>query len=222
MLKRRLVIPPRVPAPHAGPTAQFLHDLLRDIGPPAVACAVLLAASFLPADTALRQVDAAGELIACMPAHNPPRVVAGSPERPGFDVELLREISARSGWRLTILPTDADASGVRAWGAPRAPCHILAGGIATSAAAHDVLDATPGRPPGGLAAIAGSDRPARGLTAAADREPIGFGFWRGQRTLRRHFERELARLVADGAVAELASAYGLAVAPPCPGPGRPC
>ena len=133
---------PSAPAPS---TAQRLRDFAVGIRPLAVIFALLTAVSFLPSDTALREVNAAGRVSVCMPPDYPPLVLATG-ERPGFDVELLQEVADRSGWRLAIVSNSAMGRDFnpRSWRVTRAQCRILAGGLALSPTTRSFLDTTSG------------------------------------------------------------------------------
>ncbi len=130
----------------ASPLFQTLRNLALGLRPLAVVFALLFAVSFLPADNALREVNAAGRISVCMPPDYPPLVIAGGGERPGFDVELLREVAARSGWRFSIATNQAMGRDFnpRSWRVTRAQCRILAGGLALSPTTRSFLDTTPG------------------------------------------------------------------------------
>ena len=67
-----------------------------------LAAAFLVAIQFLPPDTSLDEVRRAGALRACVPASAPP-LVTGRPDRPGLDIELLREVASGLGVSLQVV-----------------------------------------------------------------------------------------------------------------------
>lgn len=150
----------------AATLAPPIHGPLRNfatgIRPLAVIFALLFAVSFLPADNALREVNAAGRISACMPPDYPPLVIAGDRERPGFDVELIQAVAERSGWRLNIVSNSAMGRDFnpRAWRVTRAQCRILAGGLALSPLTRSFLDSTPGHLRTGWVAVTDTADPA--------------------------------------------------------------
>ncbi len=123
-----------------------LRALALGLRPLAVVFALLFAVSFLPPDNALREVNAAGRIAVCMPPDYPPLVIQGGGERPGFDVELVRAVAERSGWRLTVVTNSAMGRDFnpRSWRVTRAQCRMLAGGLALSPMTRSFLDTTPG------------------------------------------------------------------------------
>ena len=263
------------------PAIGSVRQVAREWLPLALAFAVLFATALLPTDTALRQVDEVGRIAVCMPVDYPP-LVGGSEEAPGFDVDLVREIAARSGWNVHVVANPAMGRDFnpRAWRVTRAQCQMLAGGIALSNTTRSFLDTTnghlttgwvmasaddaglpqSGQRAGFYAGLSGLDRVQLGQylreqgvtprivpTAAALREglangdfdiavtealiayqtfdeedwtlswlpgdlgrvPIGIGFWKGDMTLRRHVQRVLDAMEADGTIAALAARYRL-------------
>ncbi|NDV01181.1 amino acid ABC transporter substrate-binding protein [Pseudoroseicyclus sp. CLL3-39] len=250
---------------------------------PVVICfALLFALSFLPADRSLRQIDEQGLISVCMPESYPP-LVTGEPERPGFEVELVREIAERAGWRLRVSsnPYMGRDFNPRAWHINRSICQMVAGGVALSDTTQAFMDtgaphletgwamlsAGPqeapeeGQTAAFYAGLAGLDRIGLGqylrgqgttarivqspaallealetgeaeiaitealiaqtliaerpdltltwLPGELGRIPLGFGFWRGDLTLRREVTRLLEEIESDGTFAELASRYSL-------------
>lgn len=107
--------------------------------------ALLFALGFLPPDTALRRVDEVGRISVCVPVDYPPLVLAEGP-LPGFDVELLRAVAERSGWRLNLVrnPAMGRDFNPRTWRVTRAQCQMLAGGIAISPTTRSFLDTSRG------------------------------------------------------------------------------
>src|SRR5690606_30818323 len=56
---------------------------------------VLSLPTCLPPDTPLREVQQRGSLRVCVPVSYPPLVSGGDPDRPGIDIELVRELASR-------------------------------------------------------------------------------------------------------------------------------
>lgn len=139
-----------------------LRDLALGLRPLAAIFALLFAVSFLPADNALREVNEAGRISACMPPDYPPLVIAGGGERPGFDVELIRAVAERSGWRLSVVTNSSMGRDFnpRSWRVTRAQCRILAGGLALSPMTRSFLDTTPGHLRTGWVMVADAADPA--------------------------------------------------------------
>jgi ABC-type amino acid transport substrate-binding protein len=105
---------------------------------------LLGAVYFLPPDTSLREVQAAGTLRVCLPPSYPP-LVMGDAEAPGMDVELLRAIATDLGVRLEVVTNSAMGTDFnpRAWRITRAQCEVLGGGLAGSRTTRSFLDTTP-------------------------------------------------------------------------------
>jgi ABC-type amino acid transport substrate-binding protein len=105
---------------------------------------LLAAVNFLPPDTSLGEVRAAGVLRACVPTAYPP-LVTGEPAAPGIDIELLRAIAADMGVRLVISSNSAMGRDFnpRNWHITRAQCDVLAGGVVGSTQTRSFLEASP-------------------------------------------------------------------------------
>jgi len=116
---------------------------IRDMGIMVVMLAVLGSLNFLPPDSSLEEVERSGRLRVCMPDNYPP-LVMNEPDRPGFDVELLRAVSERMGLAFSMVPNPAMARDFnpRSWRVTRAQCSVLAGGIALTSAVRSYLDTT--------------------------------------------------------------------------------
>ena len=116
---------------------------LFDLAPLAAIFALLFAVSFLPPDTSRDEVDRLGRLSVCMPSQYPP-LVTGDPDVPGFEVEMMREIADRLGWRLNVVSNSAMGRDFnpRNWRINRAQCQVLAGGIALNNTTQSFLDTT--------------------------------------------------------------------------------
>ncbi len=118
--------------------------LLRDFGGIGLILALLFAVTLLPPDTSLSEVRAGGTLKACVPTVYPP-LVTGDPDRPGIDVELLREVAGRIG--VSLLLSENRAMGrdfnPRNWGLNRAQCQVVAGGVVDSAQTRSFLETGP-------------------------------------------------------------------------------
>jgi polar amino acid transport system substrate-binding protein/cystine transport system substrate-binding protein/membrane-bound lytic murein transglycosylase F len=121
-----------------------LRRLARDLGGIAVVLGLALLVTFLPPDTSLKLVKANGVIRACIPTTYPP-LVTSDPERPGIDVEILREVADYIG--VGLLLTTIDAMGrdfnPRNWGVNRARCEVLAGGVVDSNLTRSFLDTGP-------------------------------------------------------------------------------
>jgi ABC-type amino acid transport substrate-binding protein len=105
---------------------------------------LLGAVSFLPPDTSLGEVRAAGALRACVPTAYPP-LVTGDAAAPGIDIELLRAIAANMGVRLVISSSAAMGRDFnpRNWHITRAQCDVLAGGVVASTQTRSFLETSP-------------------------------------------------------------------------------
>jgi polar amino acid transport system substrate-binding protein/cystine transport system substrate-binding protein/membrane-bound lytic murein transglycosylase F len=106
--------------------------------------AVLLAAvQLLPPDTSLDAVRRAGALRVCVPLQRPP-LVTGLAERPGLDIELLREVAASLGVSLDVVtrPRLGRDFNLRDSGVTRAQCDLIAGGVVASPMTRAFLDVT--------------------------------------------------------------------------------
>lgn len=112
-----------------------------DLLPVTVCFALLISVGFLPPDTSKAEVDKAGRLNVCMPSQYAP-LVTRNRDMPGFEVELVREIADRQGWRLNIVSNAAMGRDFnpRNWRINRAQCQMLAGGIAINASTRSFLD----------------------------------------------------------------------------------
>lgn len=153
-----------------GSFPRWIAGAARSLLPVTVAFAFLFALSFLPPDTALREVDRLGQLRVCMPASYPP-LVDRQAEHPGFEVELLREVAARSGWRL--LPVSNASMGrdfnPRSWRVTRAQCQMLAGGVTLTPTTRSFLETGPAHLRTGWALVAPP-----GMTLDTLDGPVGF------------------------------------------------
>ncbi|UYQ73127.1 transporter substrate-binding domain-containing protein [Pelagibacterium flavum] len=143
---------------------------LFDMAPLALCFALLFAVSFLPPDSARYEVDRLGRLNVCMPPLYPP-LVTGKADRPGFEVELLQEITERLGWRLNIVSNASMGRDFnpRSWRITRAQCQVLAGGIAVNSTTRSFLDTTDPHLVTGWALIAPP-----GTTIETVQSPVGF------------------------------------------------
>jgi polar amino acid transport system substrate-binding protein/cystine transport system substrate-binding protein/membrane-bound lytic murein transglycosylase F len=139
-----------------GPSTSARRQRLRDFAYLGAAIAALVAASFLPPDTSLRDVDAAGTLRACMPSLYPP-LVTGDPERPGIELELLDAIARELGLRLqpVVVPTMGGDFDPRNWRVTRAQCSLLAGGVVDASVTRSFLAVAAPYAETGWAAVAG-------------------------------------------------------------------
>ncbi len=110
----------------------------------AVIFGLLGAVYLLPADTSLSEIKKAGRISGCLPASYPP-LVTGDADMPGFDVELLREISARIGVTFSVNTNPAIGADFnpRNWRVSRGQCQVIAGGVVLSVDVRSFLDSVP-------------------------------------------------------------------------------
>lgn len=96
-----------------------------------VIVALLVAVSYLPPDTSLRDVQRTGTLKVCVPPSFPP-LVTGDASQPGFDLELVGQIAQRLDLKLSInvQPLMGQDFNPRNWILTRAQCDLIAGGLA--------------------------------------------------------------------------------------------
>lgn len=119
--------------------------LRRDAISVALVLGLVGAVSFLPPDTSLELVREAGTLRVCVPPSYPPLVVEGDPDAPGFEIELMREIGARIGVRVSFATNSAITRDFnpRSWGLTRAQCQAITGGVVASPTTRSFLDTSP-------------------------------------------------------------------------------
>jgi ABC-type amino acid transport substrate-binding protein len=105
---------------------------------------LLLAVNFLPPDTSLGEVRAAGVLRACVPTTYPP-LVTGNAAAPGIDIELLRGLAKAMDVRLVVSANAAMGRDFnpRNWHITRAQCDVLAGGVVASPQTRSFLETSP-------------------------------------------------------------------------------
>jgi ABC-type amino acid transport substrate-binding protein len=105
---------------------------------------LLLAVNFLPPDTSLGEVRAAGVLRACVPTSYPP-LVTGNAASPGIDIELLRGLAKAMDVRLVVSANAAMGRDFnpRNWHITRAQCDVLAGGVVASPQTRSFLETSP-------------------------------------------------------------------------------
>jgi polar amino acid transport system substrate-binding protein/cystine transport system substrate-binding protein/membrane-bound lytic murein transglycosylase F len=105
---------------------------------------LLLAVNFLPPDTSLGEVRAAGVLRACVPTAYPP-LVTGNAAAPGIDIELLRGLAKAMDVRLVVSANAAMGRDFnpRNWHITRAQCDVLAGGVVASTQTRSFLETSP-------------------------------------------------------------------------------
>jgi len=122
--------------------------------------ALLVGVSLLPPDTALRDVETAGALKACVPPLYPP-LVTGDPERPGIDIELLEAVAEHMG--VSLLLSENRAMGrdfnPRNWNLNRAQCQVIAGGVVNSDQTRSFLETGPAYADTGWAVVSPSPLP---------------------------------------------------------------
>ena len=105
---------------------------------------LLLAVNFLPPDTSLGEVRAAGVLRACVPTAYPP-LVTGNAAAPGIDIELLRGLAKAVDVKLVVSANAAMGRDFnpRNWHITRAQCDVLAGGVVASPQTRSFLETSP-------------------------------------------------------------------------------
>lgn len=118
-----------------------VRPLLRNFGGLAIVLGLLVAVTFLPPDTSLSEVRAAGILKACVPPLYPP-LVTGDPEQPGVDIELLEAVAGRLGVSLGLTQNPAMGRDFnpRNWSLNRAQCEVIAGGVVDSDQTRSFLE----------------------------------------------------------------------------------
>lgn len=202
----------------------MLRGLVGDLAGLATVVVLLVLVTFLPPDTSLQEVRANNALRVCVPTAYPP-LVTGDPERPGIDIEILREVADHLGVRLLLSPIDAMGRDFnpRHWAVTRAKCQLLAGGVVDSALTRSFLDTGPayartgwallapepldgleGRTLGALTLISGLDR--LGLSAYLRRQKVGIRVVPDAATL----VEGITGGVLEGGVTELLLARSLA------------
>lgn len=129
---------------------------------------LLFAASYLPADTSMAQIVKRGTFRVCLPRSRPP-LVTGDPALPGFDVDLLAEIT--KSMELTLLPRTVSAMGAdfnpRNWRLSRSQCDAIAGGIVDNIETRGFLQTLPTGVQMGWGRIGPNDLlPKQGMTVA--------------------------------------------------------
>ncbi|KKB80609.1 hypothetical protein VW29_16490 [Devosia limi DSM 17137] len=137
---------------------------------------LLVAVSFLPPDTSLRDVQRSGVLKVCVPPTFPP-LVTGNATDPGFDVELVQHIADSLGLRLALNPLAAMGSDFnpRNWLLTRAQCDMIAGGLADTLQNRGFLQMLPtGVETGWVVVSRGGTLPAAGATVAVLPATSGF------------------------------------------------
>jgi ABC-type amino acid transport substrate-binding protein len=105
---------------------------------------LLLAVNFLPPDTSLGEMRAAGVLRACVPASYPP-LITGNAAAPGIDIELLRDLAKAMDVQLAVSTNAAMGRDFnpRNWHITRAECDVLAGGVVASPQTRSFLETSP-------------------------------------------------------------------------------
>lgn len=106
--------------------------------------ALLLAVSFLPADTSLSQIKDRGVLKLCVPAYYPP-LVTGDQQHPGYDIELVKAIADKIGVRLAVNKMESIGRDFnpRNWMLSRGQCDLLAGGVADTVQMRNFMQTIP-------------------------------------------------------------------------------
>ena len=125
-----------------------------------VVAGLILAVSFLPPDTTLRQAQETGILRACVPDSYPP-LVTGDADAPGVDVEVLGEVAGELGLRLqTVRNSNIGRDfNPRNWRLTRAQCLVIAGGVVDTVTTRGFLVVTEPHLETGWAAVTLGDPP---------------------------------------------------------------
>lgn len=174
----------------------------------AVIVALLVAVSYLPPDTSLRDVQRTGTLKVCVPPLFPP-LVTGDAAQPGFDVELVGQIAQRLNLKLSInvQPLMGQDFNPRNWILTRAQCDLIAGGLADTVQNRGFLQMLPTDVETGWVAISRDGvMPAAGASVAVFAQSSGLGrvalsSWlraKGLRAVRAGSAQALLEAVANG------------------------
>jgi|GEM_PF-2277574 len=121
--------------------ARALPTPLRAMLPLALSFAVVLGVNFLPSDTALEDINAAGRITVCAP-RDMGLLATRDAARPGFEIELIEEVARRSGWRVAVTRNVAMGREFNPgnWRISRATCRILVGGMRDNAWSKSLLE----------------------------------------------------------------------------------
>lgn len=105
---------------------------------------LLVAITFLPADTSLSQIKERGVLKLCVPASYPP-FVTGDPQHPGYDIELMQAVADDIGVRLLVNKMESIGRDFnpRNWMLTRGQCDMLAGGVADTVRTRNFMQTIP-------------------------------------------------------------------------------
>jgi ABC-type amino acid transport substrate-binding protein len=173
----------------------------------ATVAGLLLVASFLPADTSLSELRRAGVLRVCVPDTRPP-LVTGTPEAPGFDVELLEDLARRMGMRLSlrVSPAMGRDFNPRNWRLNRSQCELIAGGLVDGPDTQNFLQVIPTGAMTGWAmatpvgaALRAGDTVAVLPVAGLDRLALSHGLReRGVSVRLISIAEEMANMISDG------------------------
>jgi ABC-type amino acid transport substrate-binding protein len=175
-----------------------------------VIVALLVAVSYLPPDTSLRDVQRTGSLKVCVPPLFPP-LVTGDAAQPGFDVELVRKIAERLNLKLSISeqPLMGQDFNPRNWILTRAQCDLIAGALADTVQNRGFLQMLPTDVETGWVALSRDGAlPAAGASVGVLAQSSGLGrvalsSWlraKGLRAVRAATAQALLEAVANGNV----------------------
>jgi hypothetical protein len=116
---------------------------LRPFVPLTVAFAILFGVSFLPSDESLTEIQQAARLTVCAPREMGP-LVTRDREKPGFEIELLREAASRMGLTISVTQNAAMNREYNPgnWRISRANCRVLVGGIRDNIWSRSLLELT--------------------------------------------------------------------------------
>jgi polar amino acid transport system substrate-binding protein len=116
---------------------------LRPFVPLAVAFAILFGVSFLPSDESFQEIQQAKRLTVCAPRDMAP-LVTRDREKPGFEIELLREAATRMGLTISVTQNAAMNREYNPanWRISRANCRVVVGGIRDNVWSRSLLELT--------------------------------------------------------------------------------
>lgn len=116
---------------------------LRPLVPLAVSFAILFGVSFLPSDESWSEIHQAERLTVCAPREMGP-LVTRDREKPGFEIELLREAASRMGLTITVTQNAAMNREYNPtnWRISRANCRVIVGGIRDNVWSRSLLELT--------------------------------------------------------------------------------
>ena len=107
-----------------------------------VGLVLLAGVNFLPPDTSLRLIR---KTVLRVCVRGVPPLVTGDSQKPGYDIELLREIATRMNLRLSLNTVTAMGRDFnpRNWRINRGSCEVVAGGVTTSSLTRSFIETLP-------------------------------------------------------------------------------